>query len=90
MLVQLFPSPEQGFLCLVRRRELLEQGTYRMSPSVAVCLEKYSFYPFLGTLLGSETGPFITSGFMGMPGQGEIPLGLTEPILIVYCHKDLP
>jgi hypothetical protein len=25
-----------------------------------------------------------------MPGQGKIPLGLTQPILKVYCHKDLP
>lgn len=83
MFVQLFASPEQCFIRLERWRELLEQSTYRVSPGTAVCLEKYCFNSLLGALLGSKTNPFIAAAFQGMPGQGKIPLGLAQPILVV-------
>lgn len=89
MLVQLLASPEQGFLHLEGRRELLKQSADGMPPGAAVRLKKYCFEPFFGALLGGKTGPLVASDFQGMPGELKIPVGLTQPILIVYRHSGL-
>ncbi len=89
MFIKLLASPDQEFIRLEGRRQLLEQSTYRVSPGTAVRLKKYRFYPFLGALLGSKAGPLVAAGGQGLPGQVKISFGLAQPILVVYRHGGL-
>lgn len=90
MLVQFPAHIHQGLVCLPGLGQLLQEGSDRVTPCVAVQAHEGGLHSLLCALLRCEACPLVFPVLCGVPGVYQVAFRLPKPIRVSCRHVCLP